>query len=99
MLEQENITVRGAGLKVGVEPDRERKALLTAFFNTLRMAESAIPDHRHELAIELASFTTYYMKTNTPIFKLDRGNLAPIFDKNTVEAMGATVAMILEQTS
>ena len=63
------------------------------------MVESAIPDCKQDLKIELASFTTYYTKTNTPIFKLDKGNLAPIFNESTVAAMGSTVARILEQTS
>ena len=98
-LENENITVSGEELKVGVEPDRERKALLTAFFNTLRSIETAVPDHKHQFKIELASFTVYYTKTDTPIFRLDRGKLAPVFDNDTIAAMATTVAAIQEQAS
>ena len=91
-LENENITVRGEELKVGVEPAKERKALLTAFFNTLRSIETAM--HKHQFKIELASFTVYYTKTDTQIFRFDRGKLTPVFDNDTIAAMGTTVAAI-----
>ncbi len=93
----ENIMVRGLVLKVGVEPDKVRKALLTAYFNALRSIENALPDHSSHFKAELATFTVYYMRTDTPIFKLDRATLIPVFDNDTLWAMGTTAAEI--QTS
>ncbi len=36
-----DITVRGVEVKVGLEPDKERKAVLTTHFNTARASEAA----------------------------------------------------------
>ena len=66
---------------MGLEPDRERKALLTACFNGVRAMEQAIPSDVAHLKIELATFTLYHSKLQLLIFRLDRNDLTPISRK------------------
>ena len=87
LLDSSSISARGEILKVGLEPDRERTALLTAYFNGVRAMEQAATNDVTHFKIELATFTLYHSKLQLPIFKFDRNNHTPIFHEATLDML------------
>jgi hypothetical protein len=46
ILDDAGISARGKVCKAGLEPDKERRAILTAYLNTVRAVEKRIPDKK-----------------------------------------------------